>query len=148
MPPDWTGKRAIGLAELEPDASSRYTRRSRDPLLREDAIRCCVHGCDQWLARRRRGPIDARTFCPVHGISVSTSPTYVYKDYRDNFIIGLPMLEEVKPFKVESWRLGNERSEDALSWNCFVGLVRLNGLASVFRALTGLEAGSRLELYL
>jgi hypothetical protein len=85
-----------------------------------------------------------------HGISVSKSPTYVYKNYLDNFIIGVPTLEHIKSkrLKVESWRLGNERSEDALSWNVFVGLAGLGGLGSAFQRLTGIEVDIEPELYL
>jgi hypothetical protein len=36
--------------------------------------------------------------------------------------------------KVESWRLGFETSEDALSWNVFVSLYALRGLTEAFKA--------------
>lgn len=50
--------------------------------------------------------------------------------------------------KVEKWRLGFETSEDALSWNVFVSLYALKGLAEAFEALTGTTAVREPELYL
>ena len=148
MPPNWTGRQPLGLGDLEEDAARRYTSRSRDSLIRHDEIRGCARNCHRWLAKRRRGPSDPNAFCPDHGVSISTSPTYVYKDFRHNFIIDVPTLERVKGLKVESWRLGNERSEDALSWNVFMGLAALNGLGSAFQSLTGIEVDAEPELYL
>jgi hypothetical protein len=72
----------------------------------------------------------------------------VYQDYRQNFVVDLGLLEAVKTLKVESWRLGNERSEDALSWNVFVGLAGLGGLNEALRLLTGYEGDKEPELYL
>jgi hypothetical protein len=148
MPYNWSGSQPIGINELEENAATRYTLGAMDALIRADAIRCCVKDCPRWLAKRRRGCQILQSICPEHGLSVSTSPTYVYKDYRNNFIIGVPRLEQVKRLKVESWRLGNERSEDALSWNCFVGLARLGGLRVVVRALTGVEPNGDPELFM
>ena len=148
MPLNWTGTQPLGLQELEENAERRYKPQARDSLIRNDEIRCCVRGCHHWLAKRRRGANDPNAFCPEHGISVSTSPTYVFKDYRRNIIIDVPTLERVKGLKVESWRLVNEGSEDALSWNVFVGLAGLNGLGSAFQSLTGIEVDIEPELYL
>lgn len=148
MPLNWTGTRPLGWQELEDNAAVRYTLQARDSLIRDDRIRCCVRNCHRWLAKRHRGPSDPNAFCPDHGVSVSASPTYVYKDYRHNFIIDVPTLERVKGLKVESWRVGNERSEDALSWNVFVGLAGLNGLGSAFQSLTGIKVNVEPELYL
>jgi hypothetical protein len=147
MPPAWT-EHPLGFPDLEDNAATRYRLRAADPLIRNDSIRCCVRGCPRWLAKRRRGKKDPESICPEHGISVSTSPTYVFDDYRRNFIIDVPKLEQFTMLKVESWRLGNERSEDALSWNVFVGLARLNQLAAAFACLTGIEVDVEPELYL
>lgn len=145
---NWTGTQPFGLNELEEDAASRYTPNARDSLIRTDTIRCCVRGCNQWLAKRKRGQRDPNIYCPVHDISVSTSPTYVYRDDRRNFIIDIDILNRVKPLKVESWRLGNERSEDAVSWNVFRGLSGLRGLVDAFYALTEMQIDTEPELYL
>lgn len=147
MPPSWTETTPLGVADLEPDAATRYSPRAGEPLVRGETVRCCVAGCATWLPRRSRGA-KRQAACPEHCISVSTSPTYVYDDFRRNFIVSVPLLERVKRLKVESWRLGNERSEDALSWNLFVSLAELGELASAFRLLTGREADSEPELYL
>ena len=61
-----------------------------------------------------------RVFAQSISISVSTKPTYIYEDKKSNFIVGRDILRQVS--KVESWRLGFETSEDAVSWNVFVGL--------------------------
>lgn len=148
MEPKWTSCQPLGVNELETDAAYRYTPRATGPLIRKDEIRCCVRDCGNWLAIRHRRLNDPKAFCPDHGVSVSGSPTYIYRNYRDNFIIDIPTLERVKQLKVESWRLGNERSEDALSWNVFVGLAGLNGLRAAFKALTGFEVNDGPELYL
>jgi hypothetical protein len=146
--PFWTEHSPIGVNELENDAAKLCAPGIPGSLIQGDRIRCCVRGCEHWLSKRRRGPEAADTFCPEHGISVSSSPTYVYQDYRDNFVIDVSKLEQVKKLKVESWRLGNERSEDAVSWNVFVSLAALNGLSSVLHHLTGLKIEAEPELYL
>ncbi len=145
---DWTGTQPFGVNELEENAASRYTLNSQDSLVRKDHVRCCVRDCKHWLVKRHKKSRDPNSYCPDHGISVSTQPTYVYKDYRGNFIIGAEILERVKKLKVESWRLPNERSEDALSWNVFMGLSRLGGLGVAFHRLTGIKVDIEPELYL
>jgi hypothetical protein len=147
MPPNWTSH-PLGYPDLEDNAAQRYRLAATDPLLRKDAIRCCVRGCRNWLTKRSRRGMSADCFCPDHGISISTSPTYVFNDYRKNFIIEVAKLWKFTKLKVECWRLGNERSEDALSWNVFVGLARLNALAATLKCLTAIEADCEPELYL
>lgn len=148
MPLNWTGTQPFGVSDLEENVATRYAINAQDSLLRADSIRCCIRGCNRWLSKRRRGPSDPNTFCADHGISISTSPTYVYKDHRRNFIIDIDILNRVKSLKVESWRLGNERSEDAVSWNVFMALAGLNGLADAFHHLTGVQIETAPELYL
>ena len=79
---------------------------------------------------------------------MSKSPTYVYRDYRENFIVARNLLEVVTQNKAETWRLGNERSEDAVSWNVFVSLAKLRRLGTLFKLLTGIEPAGEPELYL
>lgn len=141
----WGANQPYGLSELELDAADRYS--AGGDLVRHDQVRCCIRDCGHWLTRRRQGASDLGAYCPDHQVSVSTSPTYLYKDYRRNFIIDIPGLERVKKLKVESWRLGNERSEDALSWNVFVGLQRLGGLRDVVRQLVALNEEPQLYLW-
>ncbi|MGO9863709.1 MAG: hypothetical protein ACLPLR_08875 [Terriglobales bacterium] len=131
-----------GMAEIKKDAASLYATARADPLQR--GVPCCIDGCDELLARRHRG--QKPCFCPKHGISVSTKPTYIYQDSERNFIVGRDILERV--CKVEKWRLGFETSEDAVSWNVFVSLLTLGGLAEAFEALTGIIPTVEPELYL
>ncbi|MDP2857139.1 MAG: hypothetical protein Q8P50_04080 [Bacillota bacterium] len=134
-----------GVDDLEPGAADGY--RTPASLLREgDKVRCCVGGCHRLLPRRARGK--PATFCPIHGISVSMSPTYVYQDWKRNILLRHDLMAVVKQLKVESWRLGSETSEDALSWNVFVGLAHLGGLSEAFEALTGRKARSAPQLFL
>ncbi len=132
----------FGTDDLELGAAEGY-KSTASPLRRRDEVRCCIRGCRTWLPRRSRG--DPPKFCPDHGISVSTSPTYVYQDWTRNFLLRHDLIGAVKEDKIESWRLGNESSEDALSWNMFVGLAHLGGLREAFEALTGCKARERLS---
>ncbi len=133
-----------GLGDLEIGAARGYGSATA-PLRRGGEVRCCIRGCDQWIPKRSRGlPV---AYCPSHGISVSTSPTYVYRDWERNFILHRDMIRALKKQKVESWRLGNETSEDAVSWNLFMGLAELGGLNEAFEALTGQIATGDPVLY-
>ena len=135
-------KLPFGWSDLEDGAAERYTTKHKDSLVRDGQVRCCVRDCKNWLSRRKRGI--APEFCPDHGISMSVSPTYVYRNPLDNFIIARDLVNSVD--KVERWRLGNERSEDALSWNVFVSLARLGILGA---AIPELGSGTEnVELYL
>ena len=147
MPLSWTEKLPLGLDGLEENAAVRYGR-DGDLVKGDREIRCCVRGCTRWLARRRRQQDDDTIFCPEHGISVSTSPTYIYKDYRQNFLVDVPLLQRVKKLKVESWRLGNERSEDALTWNVFVSLARMGCLNAALKVWIGFDGEDEPELFL
>lgn len=133
-----------GTSELKKDAAMRYSSGRADSLLHGDHLLCCIRDCAELLPKRHRG--QEPHFCSKHAISVSTKPTYIYRDAERNFIIGRAMLKSVS--KVERWRLGFETSEDALSWNVFVGLYALKGLAEVFEALTGAVPQREPELYL
>jgi hypothetical protein len=144
----WTKSQPLGVGDLEPHAATRYRRRASQPLTGPNGVRCCRRDCTHWLAKRKKGRGDDAMFCREHGITVSLKPTYIYRDYRNNFIVNVPLLEEVKKLKVESWRLGYERSEDAVSWNVFVSLAGLGSLAAAFRALTGRAVEAEPELYL
>lgn len=133
-----------GISDLKKDAALRYSSSGRESLLHGEHLQCCIRDCGKWLARRRRG--ETPCFCPKHGISMSAKPTYIYRDAKRNFIIGQDFMRNVS--KVERWRLGFETSEDALSWNVFVGLRALGGLAEAFESLTGTMPSAEPELYL
>lgn len=133
-----------GNSELKKNAGLRYSTGRADSLLHGDHLQCCIRDCAELLPKRHRG--QEPHFCPKHGISVSTKPTYIYQDAERNFIIGRDILKSFS--KVERWRLGFETSEDAVSWNVFVGLYTLEGLAEAFEALTGVVPSGKPELYL
>ena len=102
------------------------------------------------MRRAHRGSrMDAACFCPDHRIRVSPSrsrPTYVFQEASRNCIVDRGLLHLVT--KTESWRLGNETSEDALSWNVFVGLKRLGRLRDAVSVLTGISVQAEPSLYL
>jgi len=139
----WSGI-PYGISDLKVNADSRYSIESSHSLLRGEQVVCCINGCEEVLPKRRRG--QSPYYCSKHGISVSTKPTYIYRNAKRNFIVGQNMLTQLS--KVESWRLGFETSEDAVSWNVFVGLYVLGGLAEAFRQLTGEIPREEPELYL
>lgn len=141
---EWADSAPYGVGDLAPDVASGY---SNGTLVRETEIKCCVRDCPHWVRRRRVGQSKAEgLYCPLHEISISTTPTYIFKDHQRNFIVGRSLLGQVK--KVESWRLGHETSEDAVSWNVFVGLLLAGGLSDCFELLTGSAALTEPELYL
>jgi hypothetical protein len=140
----WSSEIPYGTSEIEEDAASRYSTARADSLQSGESLRCCIRDCKELLPKRHRG--QEPSFCPKHGISMSTKPTYIYRDPERNFIIGKDIPTSIA--KVEKWRLGFETSEDALSWNVFVGLYALRGLAEAFKALTGTVASGEPELYL
>lgn len=133
-----------GTSELKKDAGLRYSTGRSDSLLHGDHLQCCIRDCTELLPKRHRR--QEPRFCTKHGISVSTKPTYIYRNTERNFIIGMDILKSVS--KVERWRLGFESSEDAVSWNVFVSLYALKGLAEAFEALTGMVPLREPELYL
>jgi len=104
-------------------------------------VRCYVRGC-KWIlqapTRYERGEP-----CPEHGIRChfsSSGATYSYADVRGNAIVAPDLLANRiigHPFKFESHRLGNERSEDMLSWNVFRSLQEAACLGTLARAITG-----------
>ena len=70
----------------------------------------------------------------------------MFQDAKRNFIVDRGLLDTTK--KTESWRLGNETSEDALSWNVFVGLMRLGLLGAAVQVLSGVSVDREPHLYL
>lgn len=118
---------------------------------------CPIAACSTTLVKipDSRGE---RPFCPTHGIRLHSN-TFVYwngNEHRNearlrNFPIRPDLarkiaLESVE--KAESHRLGYEMSEDALSWNVFVGLAEAGKLRNVVRFLTGRDVDAEPSLYL
>jgi hypothetical protein len=77
--------------------------------------------------------------------SFRVSPTYVLKHPQDNFIVSHELLGQLEG-KAETWRLGNENSEDALSFNVFRSLQKAGALREAARLLTGVEMTTEPEL--
>jgi hypothetical protein len=112
-------------------------------------IRCYVRGCKELLRPPAEG-YDGEV-CPAHGIRCHTSGTYSYADVRrniiiapDKFVVGIVR----NPFKYETKRLGNENSEDALTWNLFRTLQECGLLHVVAQWITGLDIDAEPHLYL
>ena len=143
--PEWSEQAPFGISELKENAALRYSNKVPDSLLRGEELQCCIAGCQIWLPKRRRGK--PPRFCPDHGLSMSIKPTYIYEKKERNLVVGHNLWQSGRIKKVENWRFGYETSEDALSWNVFVGLHVLNGLAHVFEKLTGIVPAKEPELY-
>lgn len=82
----WSSEIPYGTSEIEEGAASRYSTARADSLLHKDSLRCCIRDCKELLPKRHRG--QKPCFCPKHGISMSTKPTYIYRDTERNFIVG------------------------------------------------------------
>jgi hypothetical protein len=78
-------------------------------------------------------------------VSFRVSPTYVLEHERDNFIVGHNLLGQLEG-KAETWRLDNENSEDALSFNVFRSLQEAGALAAAVRLLAGIDVTEEPEL--
>ena len=104
-------------------------------------VRCYVRGCKRILLTPTR--YSKGEPCPEHGINChfsSAGATYSYRDVRGNAIASPDLLARRivhHPFKYESHRLGNERSEDMLTWNVFRSLQEAGWLRRFARAITG-----------
>jgi len=144
----WHSDPPFGVSDIEPDAAGRYKPNAHNAMIREQAIRCCVRGCNNWLSRVHRGKTDPNVFCPAHGIRMSTRPTYVYRSNckNKNLILGRDFFRSIE--KVESWRMGNENSEDALSWNVCASFLKVGALGELFKHLTGFPPAAYPTLYL
>ena len=115
-------------------------------------------GCSTKLVNIPYGK-GTRSFCPTHGIRLHSN-TFVYWNgidrqddarlrnfrFRSDDLARKIALKSVE--KAESHRLGYEMSEDALSWNVFVGLAEARKLRQVVRFLTGRSINAEPDLYL
>lgn len=115
-----------------------------------ERIRCFVKSC-RWMLRppTRNGP--PADVCPDHGIRCHRSGTYSYRDPGRNAIVSPELLTEgVIPheFKFESGRFGNERGEDAVSFNVFRSFQEADALHLVASLFTGMEVTEEPRLFL
>jgi hypothetical protein len=138
----WHNSPPFGLSDIKRGIFRSYQR--QDPqFIKGDDILCCIEGCKSWLKRRRKGSKNF-DFCPSHHISLSAS-TYLHENPEHNLIVHRGLYKTIR--KTED-RLVNENSEDALTWNVFVGFYALHALAQLFSAITDLKPRSEPELYL
>ncbi len=122
---------------------------------RVDELRCSAKSPDAPCPFKRHGSHrlpwqsgDYRKGTEFHGdppVSLRVSPTYVLKNQRDNFIVGRELLGQLAG-KAETWRLGNENSEDALSFNVFRSLQEAGALRDAARLFTGADVTTEPEL--
>jgi hypothetical protein len=147
---------------MEADASSclqhfRFEDFDLERLSGRIPLLCPIRGCSTPLVdipyRKAQKP-----FCPEHGIRLH-SGTFVYWNGPErqaqaqlrNFCIRPELASEVAlgaATKAESYRLGYEMSEDALSWNVFVGLAESGKLREAASFLTGRTVRAEPDLYL
>ncbi|MBY0232267.1 MAG: hypothetical protein K2W96_23555 [Gemmataceae bacterium] len=130
----------FGLLDVHPTLIT-----DKGPPLRH---RCVINGCPHYLippTRKTKGQA-----CPIHGIRVHTSATYSYKDATRNAILDRDLLQRIirHPGKFESWRMGNERSEDCLTFNVFRSFQQAGCLNVIGRLITGLEVEAEPQLFL
>jgi hypothetical protein len=126
--------------------------------VRSDQVQACpVKTCSAPLLEidYRKGK---RAFCATHGLRLHAN-TFVYWNgtaQRDtarlrNFRIRPDLAQQIAldpKSKAETHRLGYEMSEDALSWNVFVGLAGASKLRESVQFLTGRGVPSEPQLYL
>lgn len=120
---------------------------------------CPVIDCTSTLAPLQVGkPV---LVCEEHGIRLHLSDTFVYYNgptrqdsvnarLRNIVIAGEYVREHVfeSSEKAETYRLGYELSEDALTWNIFVALMVAGKLRTAATWLTGQPVGREPDLYL
>ena len=111
--------------------------------------RCPLKGhYDDRLPWKERNYRKGSEPCGDPPASFRASPTYVLADPLDNFIAGRGLIKGAIDGdwgKAETWRLGNENSEDALTWNVLRSLQEAKLLSLAGRVLAGadVEAGAR-----
>lgn len=146
------------------DCSDSYTHHDFD-IGQLPRCRCPIKGCTSPLATAPYRKIYELPYCVRHGIrlhlSSKNNPTFVYfNGNRDedhikarlrNFIFQKQYVEEHvlrSQTKAETQRLDHENSEDAVSWNIFVGIVRAGALSHAMSWLAGRKIDGEPELYL
>ena len=126
--------------------------------MQKDWKKCPIGGCNLdsitvGVKRRSRIPV-----CVEHGIRLHAG-TFVYWNGVENEVRARLRNIQVRPDlarkfvagktgKVESGRLGYEMSEDALSWNVFVGLMEAGALAKAVNHLCKTMPSREPDLYL
>jgi hypothetical protein len=109
--------------------------------------KCPVGSCKKTLETGKGMPS-----CPDHEIKIS-SKSFVYKNPLHNIrferdYFERAILNNENQLKAETHRLGNENSEDALTWNVFTALARRKRLAALSRCFSPVGTSDEPELYL
>ncbi|WP_439628567.1 PGN_0703 family putative restriction endonuclease [Gemmata sp.] len=115
-----------------------------------ERIRCFVKGC-KWFLRPPTRHGFRGDACPDHGIRVHKSGTYSYRDPGRNTIVSPELLTHGvmrHEFKFESGRFGNERGEDAITFNVFRSFQEAGALHLVASLFTGTEVVREPRLFL
>jgi len=130
-----------GIKDLEPAVREQKTT---------GKVKCVVRHCTHWLvppSRKEKGEA-----CPDHGLRVHRGATYSYADYRRNLTVADAAYFQRHihrhPFKWETHRFGQERSEDAVTWNVFRSLQQASCLKEVAALCTGLQIPQEPRLFL
>lgn len=114
-----------------------------------ERVRCFVRDCKHCLrppTRRYSGET-----CPKHGIRCHKSGTYSYEAPSRNVIVDPKLFGQRivgHPDKYESDRLGNENSEDTLSWNVFRSLQEAGCLSRLVAESFRIADAEEPDLYL
>lgn len=134
------------VANIESRGGCQITMFSWDDLketlpITDDTVECPVKGCSHVVERQRKVFLrDERFTCPTHGIVISPS-TWVYVDYWRNLIntetSDMALICDIKSVKRDNNRLGNNNSEDAVTWNFFRRLQRHNLVGSTLERCIG-----------
>jgi len=146
------------------DCSDSYTHYNFD-VNRLSQCQCPIKGCTNELLTVPYRKIYKLPYCVKHGIRLhlrsKNSPTFVYfngdrkedhiKARLRNFVFYKQYVKKhvlESPSKAETWRLGYENSEDAVSWNVFVGIMKAGALSRTMSWLAGRKIDGEPEIYL
>lgn len=123
-------------------------RRGDPSVVRKEAdggMLCPLAGHDHWLRWAVGGYIKGTR---PHGdppLTFRVSPTYILENPLDNFIVGRELVTRLSG-KAETFRLGYENSEDAVSWNVFRSLQETSRLRLAASTLAGVALDDDPEL--
>lgn len=106
---------------------------------------CPLRGHDHRIPWGEEGYTKGTVYHGDPPVSFRVSPTYVLEDHLKNFIVGRELVDKLSG-KAETWRLGNENSEDALSFSVFRSLQEAGRLTAAARVLTGVKLHREPEL--
>jgi hypothetical protein len=142
-----------GWPDFDPEVVAGLRARTPDTIDKspDGWIRCPLVGHTRerlpWIGG------DYRRGSEPHGsarASFRASPTYVLEDPLDNFIVGRDIVRRVTQRgsgKAETSRLGNENSEDAVTWNVFRSLHAAGRLDLATQQLLGIDP-RRVDLFM